>query len=70
MQLLFPLDNDTDDVCLAEAAAAPGINISPLSRFHLAPSPERGLLAGYGRLPEHKSPPRQMRSPPCSSRQA
>jgi GntR family transcriptional regulator/MocR family aminotransferase len=57
MQLLLPLADDTDDVSLAEAAAAQGINISPLSHFHLAPSPERGLLAGFGRLPEHKIHP-------------
>ena len=57
MQLLLPLADGTDDVSLAEAAAARGINISPLSRFHLAQSPERGLLAGFGRLPEHKIHP-------------
>jgi GntR family transcriptional regulator / MocR family aminotransferase len=57
MQLLLPLADGTDDVSLAEAAAARGINISPLSRFHLAESPERGLLAGFGRLPEHKIRP-------------
>lgn len=56
MQLLLPLADDTDDVALAEAAAAQGINISPLSPLHLAPSPQRGLLAGFGRLPEHKIP--------------
>jgi len=33
------------------------INITPLSPFHLAPSTERGLLAGFGRLPEHKIRP-------------
>jgi GntR family transcriptional regulator/MocR family aminotransferase len=54
MQLLLPLADGTDDAGLAEAARAQGINITALSRFHLAPSPERGLLAGFGRLPEHK----------------
>jgi GntR family transcriptional regulator/MocR family aminotransferase len=56
MQLLLPLARDTDDVALAGAAAARGINISPLSPLHLVPSPQRGLLAGFGRLPEHKIP--------------
>jgi GntR family transcriptional regulator/MocR family aminotransferase len=54
MQLLLPLADDADDVAIAEAAAAQGINISPLSPLHLEPGPERGLLAGFGRLPEHK----------------
>jgi GntR family transcriptional regulator / MocR family aminotransferase len=56
MQLLFWLADNADDGALAEAAAAQGINISPLSPLHLVPSPERGLLAGFGRLPEHKIP--------------
>jgi GntR family transcriptional regulator / MocR family aminotransferase len=57
MQLLIPLAEGTDDAALAATAAAQGINITPLSPFHLAPSPERGLLAGFGRLPEHKIRP-------------
>jgi GntR family transcriptional regulator/MocR family aminotransferase len=57
MQLLLPLAGDVDDAGLAEAAAGQGINITPLSPLHLAPSPERGLLAGFGRLPEHKIEP-------------
>jgi GntR family transcriptional regulator/MocR family aminotransferase len=56
MQLLLPLAPGTDDAALAEAAAAQGINISPLSPLHLTPSPQRGLLAGFGRLAEHKIP--------------
>lgn len=56
MQLLLRLRSDTDDVALAEAAAAHGINISPLTPLHLTPSQQRGLLAGFGRLPEHKIP--------------
>jgi GntR family transcriptional regulator/MocR family aminotransferase len=56
MQLLLQLSTDIDDVKLAEAAALQRINISPLTPLHLAPSRERGLLAGFGRLPEHKIP--------------
>jgi GntR family transcriptional regulator/MocR family aminotransferase len=56
MQLLLPLGSDIDDVALAQAAAAHGINISPLTPLHLAPSSERGLLVGFGRLSEHKIP--------------
>jgi DNA-binding transcriptional MocR family regulator len=40
MQLLLALAADTDDVALAEAAAAQGINISLLSPLHLGPSPQ------------------------------
>ena len=57
MQLLIPLADGADDAGLAATAAAQGINITPLSPFHLAPSPDRGLLAGFGRLPEHKIRP-------------
>jgi GntR family transcriptional regulator / MocR family aminotransferase len=57
MQLLLPLPDDADDAALAEAARAEGINIAPLSRFHLTDSPRRGLLAGFGRLPEYKIGP-------------
>lgn len=56
MQLFLELGSDIDDVVVAEAAAAHGINISPLTPLHLAPSRQRGLLAGFGRLPEHKIP--------------
>ena len=56
MQLLLQLPSGTDDIALAEAAAAQGINISPLTPLHLAPSRHRGLLVGFGRLPEHNIP--------------
>jgi GntR family transcriptional regulator / MocR family aminotransferase len=56
MQLLLQLPSDTDDIALAGAAAAQGINIAPLTPLHLAPSQHRGLLAGFGRLPEHNIP--------------
>lgn len=56
MQLLLPLPGQTDDTGLARAAAARGIGIDALSPLHLARSPDRGLLLGFGRLPDHKIP--------------
>jgi GntR family transcriptional regulator/MocR family aminotransferase len=56
MQLLLQLQHDVDDFVLAEAAAAHGVNISPLTPLHLARTRQPGLLAGFGRLPEHKIP--------------
>jgi GntR family transcriptional regulator / MocR family aminotransferase len=56
MQLLLPLPGQTDDAALAQAAAARGVGITALSPLHLARSPDRGLLLGFGRLPEHKIP--------------
>jgi DNA-binding transcriptional MocR family regulator len=41
-----------NDLEIAEAARAGGIGISALSPLHLTPRLERGLLVGYGRLPE------------------
>ena len=52
MQLLLMLPDDLDDVEVAETARSRGVGISPLSPLHLRPSSERGLLLGYGRLPE------------------
>jgi DNA-binding transcriptional MocR family regulator len=57
MQLLLPLPGQTDDTSLADAAAARSVGIGALSPLHLARSPDRGLLLGFGRLPEHKIPP-------------
>jgi GntR family transcriptional regulator/MocR family aminotransferase len=54
MQLLLPLPGQTDDTALADAAAARGIGIDALSPLHLARFPDRGLLLGFGRLPDHK----------------
>jgi len=56
MQLLLPLPGQADDAALAQAAAASGVGITALSPLHLARSPDRGLLLGFGRLPEHKIP--------------
>lgn len=52
MQLLLTLPSHVDDLELVEAASARGINISALSPLLLSPPAERGLLVGYGRLPE------------------
>jgi GntR family transcriptional regulator / MocR family aminotransferase len=56
MQLLLPLPGDIDDIAVADAAARRDINVSPVSPHHLVPSPARGLLLGFGRLPEHRIP--------------
>jgi GntR family transcriptional regulator/MocR family aminotransferase len=56
MQLLLPLPGQTDDTALAQAAATRGVGITALSPLHLARSPDRGLLLGFGRLPDHKIP--------------
>jgi DNA-binding transcriptional MocR family regulator len=56
MRRLLPLPGQTDDTILAQAAAARGIGITALSPLHLARSPDRGLLLGFGRLPNHKIP--------------
>jgi GntR family transcriptional regulator/MocR family aminotransferase len=52
MHLLLPLEDGEDDVALAAVAAARGIGVLALSPLHLGPNPQRGLLLGYGRLPE------------------
>ena len=54
MQLLLRLPDECDDVAVADAGASRGINVRPLSPLHLIPSRERGLLLGYGRLPESR----------------
>jgi GntR family transcriptional regulator/MocR family aminotransferase len=54
MQLLLQLPDQVDDVGIADAAAARRIGVRALSPLHLTPSPERGLLLGYGRLPQSR----------------
>jgi len=54
MQLLLELPDQVDDVAIAEAASSRGIGVRALSPLHLAPSRERGLLLGYGRLSESR----------------
>jgi GntR family transcriptional regulator/MocR family aminotransferase len=54
MQLLLRLADHTDDVAIAAAAVARGIRLEALSPLHLIRTGERGLLLGYGRLPEGK----------------
>ncbi len=56
MQLLLRLPDQADDVGLAQAAAASDVGVTALSPLHLIPSPDRGLLLGFGRLPEHRIP--------------
>lgn len=56
MQLLLTLPDEVDDVEIADAARSRGIGVSALSPLHLAPQPHRGLLLGYGRLPEPSIP--------------
>jgi GntR family transcriptional regulator/MocR family aminotransferase len=57
MHVLLDLGERADDVALAEAAAGRGIGVRPLSPLHLEPAPSRGLLLGYGRLPENRIDP-------------
>jgi len=52
MQLLLTLPGHVDDLKLVEAASSSRIHIAALSPLHLTPRPDRGLLLGYGRLPE------------------
>ncbi len=54
MHLLLDLDPSTDDVAIVAAAEARDIRVRALSPMHLEPSPERGLLLGYGRLVEDR----------------
>ena len=56
MHVLLRLPRDHDDAGIAAEAAARGIGIRALSPMHLAHSDERGLLLGYGRLPERRIP--------------
>jgi DNA-binding transcriptional MocR family regulator len=56
MQLVLPLPGDVDDVAAVEAAARHRVLITALSPMHLTPAAERGLLLGFGRLPEHRIP--------------
>jgi GntR family transcriptional regulator / MocR family aminotransferase len=52
MQLLVRLGDDVDDVVLSQAAASRGIGIRALSPLHIGSNRARGLLLGFGRLPE------------------
>jgi GntR family transcriptional regulator/MocR family aminotransferase len=54
MQLLLQLPDHVDDVAIADAAASRRIGVRALSPLHLTPSRERGLLLGYGRLPQSR----------------
>ena len=52
MHVLLRLDPGVDDQALAARAARHGVRVSPLSRFALSPAAGRGLVLGYGALPE------------------
>jgi GntR family transcriptional regulator/MocR family aminotransferase len=52
MQVLLRLPDRLDDVAIARTAGRHRIGLRALSPLHLSPSPERGLLLGYGRLSE------------------
>jgi GntR family transcriptional regulator / MocR family aminotransferase len=56
MQLLLTLPDGVEDVEIADAASARGIAVSPLSPLHLTACSQRGLLLGYGHLPEPSIP--------------
>ena len=52
MHVLLRLPPSVDDQGLASRAGQYGVRVSPLSRFALSPAPGRGLVLGYGALPE------------------
>ena len=56
MHVLLRLPGHIDDIGIASAAASGGMGVQPLSPLHLTHSAERGLLLGYGRLPEPRIP--------------
>jgi DNA-binding transcriptional MocR family regulator len=56
MQLLLILPDGTEDTALADAARGRGIRLSALSPLHLTADSRRGLLLGYGRVPEPSIP--------------
>ncbi len=57
MHVLLVLPADVDDVAIAATAASSGISVQALSPLYTTPEPERGLLLGYGRLPEARIQP-------------
>jgi GntR family transcriptional regulator / MocR family aminotransferase len=65
MHVLLRLDHGVDDVAIADAAAAHGVRVRPLSDMHLGRSLARGLLIGYGRITEDRIEPavRALRAP-------
>ena len=54
MHILLQLPDDRDDIAIAAEAATQGIGVKALSPLQLTPSHQRGLVLGYGRLPEAK----------------
>jgi GntR family transcriptional regulator / MocR family aminotransferase len=56
MHVLLRLPPVIDDHAIAAEAAVRGIGVRALSPMHLLRSADRGLLLGYGRLPERRIP--------------
>ena len=54
---LLPLGAGVDDQAIATAAAERDVRVVALSALQLAPGPERGLVLGYGRLPDGQIEP-------------
>jgi GntR family transcriptional regulator / MocR family aminotransferase len=56
MHVLLRLPRGFDDAGIAKEAATRGIGVRALAPMHLTRSGERGLLLGYGHLPEDQIP--------------
>lgn len=54
MHLMVRLPAGLDDVAIAAAAAQRGVRVRALSPMYVDPSPDRGLLLGYGRVVEER----------------
>jgi len=52
IHLTVHLPQSVDDVALSAATAGHGLGVSPLSRYYLGPSAERGLLLSFGAATE------------------
>jgi GntR family transcriptional regulator/MocR family aminotransferase len=52
MHLLARLPDHVDDVAVVHAAAKHGVEVQPLSAFHLGTSKDRGLVLGYAAYDE------------------
>ena len=56
MQILLRLDDDADDLAMAEACQAVGLGPSPLSRAYAGPGKRQGLLLSFTNLPPEQAP--------------
>ena len=58
LHLVLGLPPHTDDAAVAQAALRAGISTRPLSLYHLRqPAASKGLLLGYGAVPEEEIGP-------------